>query len=174
MNDGEVVAEQADFAHAVRGKNDGFSRVSTVADEVYDIARGDDVETVGGFVEYNDVGIVDDRAYNGDFLFHARGEFANAAVCKDFHVEEGKEVIAPRVVIGAVHAVQVGKVAHHFIGCQAIVQSRVAGEKTEVFAHGLTLCYGVVSRDRYAARSGFEHGGDHTQCGGFARAIGTQ
>ena len=28
VNDGEVVAEQADFAHAVRGKNDGFSRVS--------------------------------------------------------------------------------------------------------------------------------------------------
>ena len=71
VNDGEVVAEQADFAHAVRGKNDGFSRVPAIADEVYDIARGDDVETVGGFVEYNDIGIVDDRAYNGDFLLHA-------------------------------------------------------------------------------------------------------
>ena len=63
-------------------------------------------------------------------------------------------MVAPRVVIGAVHAVQVGKVAHHFIGRQAIVQARVAGEKAEVFAHGLTLCYGVVSRDRYAAEVG--------------------
>ena len=174
VNDGEVVAEQADFSHAVRGKDDGFSRVSTIADEVYDIARGDDIETVGGFVEYNDIGIVYDRAYNGDFLFHARGEFANAAICKGFHVEEGKEVVAPRVVIGTVHAVQVGKVAHHFIGGQAIVQARVAGKKAEVFAYGLTLCYRVVFRDRYAARSGFEHGGNHAQCGGFSRAIGTQ
>ena len=174
VDDGEVVAEQADFTHAVCGKNDGFSRVSTVADEVYDIARGNDIETGGGFVKYNDIGVVYDRAHNGDFLFHARGEFANAAVCKGVHVEECKEVVAPRVVIGAVHAVQVGKVAHHFIGRQAIVQARVAGEKAEVFAHGLTLCYGVIFRDRYAARSGFEHGGDHAQCGGFARAIGTQ
>ena len=82
-------------------------------------------------------------------------------------------MVAPRFVIGTVHAVQVGKVAHHFIGRQAIVQARVAGEKAEVFAHCLTLRYGVVSRDRYAARSGVEHGGDHTQCGGFPRAIGS-
>ena len=58
VNDGEVIAEQADFTHAVCGKDDGFSRVPAIADEVYDIARGDDVETVGGFVEYNDVGVV--------------------------------------------------------------------------------------------------------------------
>ena len=118
VNDSEVVAEQADFTHAVCREDDGFSRVPTIADEVHDIARGYDVETSGGFVEYNDIGVVDDRAYNGDFLFHARGEFANAKICKCFHVEQGKKVIAPCVVIGTVQAVQVGKVAHHFIGCQ--------------------------------------------------------
>src|SRR6266478_6412004 len=81
LNDADGVAEFFDFAHDVRGENDGFAVVAAFADEGGDGAGGHDVEAVGGLVENHNWRVVDEGAGDGGFLHHAGGELiaANAA-----------------------------------------------------------------------------------------------
>src|SRR5437667_10626937 len=65
LDDADGVAELFDFGHDVRGENDGFAVVAAFVDESSDGARGHDIKTVGGLVEYHEAPALDESADDG-------------------------------------------------------------------------------------------------------------
>src|SRR6267154_3774405 len=59
LDDADSVTELFDFAHDVRGEDDGFAVVAAFVDESGDGARGHDIEAVGGLIEDHDGRVVD-------------------------------------------------------------------------------------------------------------------
>ena len=93
VDDADAVAEFFDFGHDVAGKDDGFALFAAAADELDDVAGGEDVEAESGFVEDHDGGIVNDAACDGDALFHAGGEFVAACVLEFSDAEGLNELV---------------------------------------------------------------------------------
>src|SRR5229473_6361916 len=65
MDDADGVAELFDFAHDVRGEDDGLAKVAAFADKRGDGASGHDIEAGCGLIENHDWGIVNKRASDG-------------------------------------------------------------------------------------------------------------
>src|SRR5437879_2195487 len=93
LDDANGVAELLDFAHDVRGEDDGLSIVAAFVDESGDSARGHDIEAIGGLIEDHDGRIVDEGAGDGSFLLHAGGELVAAAIAEAVHVEAIENVV---------------------------------------------------------------------------------
>ena len=71
-----------------------------------DGAGGQHVQPVRRLVENHHRRVVDERAGDGDFLFHAAGKLVAAAVAKFIHVQRGKKSVQSRAqhAVAASHA----------------------------------------------------------------------
>src|SRR5258707_189393 len=87
VNDADDVAELFDFAHDVRGEDDGLAAVAAFTDEGGDGSGGHDVEAEGGLVENHHRGVVDQGAGDGSLLLHDGGKLVAAAVAEGVHIE---------------------------------------------------------------------------------------
>src|SRR5260370_27891172 len=87
VNDADDVAELFDFAHDVRGEDDGLAAVAAFTDEGGDGASGHDVEAEGGLVEDLHRGVADQGAGDGSLLLHAGGKLVAAAVTGGGQIE---------------------------------------------------------------------------------------
>ena len=73
MDDGHAVANRLDFAEFVRGKENGFALVLQPLDDFADFHAAQGIKAAGGFVEDEQIGIVDQRLGEADALLHAFG-----------------------------------------------------------------------------------------------------
>src|SRR5262249_42149621 len=93
LNDANHVTELFDFAHDVRGKDDGLSTVAALANEIDDAAGGHDVEAECGFVKNHDGRIVNEGAGNRGLLLHASGKLVATAIAKIVHVQAFEDIV---------------------------------------------------------------------------------
>src|SRR6267143_3606445 len=93
LDNANGVAEFFDFAHDVRGENDGLAVVAAFADESGDGAGSHNIEAVGGLVENHDGWIVDEGAGDGGFLHHSGGELFATAVAETVHVQAAENAV---------------------------------------------------------------------------------
>ena len=79
-DDDEVVGDDLDLVQQVRGQQDGGAAVGVAAEQVAHPADAGRVQTVGGFVEDQDLGVAEQRVRDAQPLPHAEGVVAHAAV----------------------------------------------------------------------------------------------
>src|SRR6266851_3534070 len=147
VNDADGVAELFDFAHDVRGENDGLAVLAALADEADDGARGHDVQASGRLVKNHHGGIVDDSARDGNLLFHTGGELVAAAVAEIVHLESREKVGEAALKRGLIQAVEAAKILDHFLGREARIEGRGGGEKADVGADFFRVLDNVKARD---------------------------
>src|SRR5216683_367391 len=160
VNDADDVAELFDFAHDVRGEDDGFTAVAALADEGGDGASGHDVEDQG--------------ASDGSLLLHAGGKLVAAAVAEGVHIEAIENDVEALFERGFVETVEAAEIFDEFLGGEAGVERGGGGKKADVGAHFFGMLDDVVAADEGGAVGGFQDGGEHAQGGGFAGAVGAE
>src|SRR5437899_5953310 len=171
MNDADGVAELFDFAHNVRGKDNGFAVITAFADKSGDRASRHDVETVGGLVEDHDGRIVDEGAGNGGFLHHTCGELVAAAVAEAVHVQAIEDIVDAFFEGGLVEAVEAAKVFDKFLGGEPAIKGRGSGKEADISADFFGLLDDIVAADNGRAVGGLKNRGEHAKRGGFAGAV---
>src|SRR5713226_3409722 len=134
VNDADDVAELFDFAHDVRGEDNGFAAVAAFADEGGDGASGHDVEAEGGLVEDHHRGVVDQGAGDGSLLLHAGGKLVAAAVAEGVHIEAIEDDVEALLEGGFVEAVEAAKIFDELLGGEAGVERGGGGKKADVGA----------------------------------------
>ena len=167
------VTELFGLTHHVRGEEHGFPLGAAFADEGHDGPRGHDVQTQGGFVKDHHRGIVHQRAGDGDFLLHARGQRVAAAVA-EVNLQALEYVVDAPAKHRAAEPVQAAKVFGHFPRGQAAVEGGGSGKIADVRADLLRIAADIVAGDARGAGGGFENGGQHAQSGGLTCAVGSQ
>src|SRR5216684_2711890 len=174
VNDADDVAELFDFAHDVRGEDDGFAAVAAFADKGGDGAGGHDVEAEGGLIEDHHRRVVDQGAGNGGFLLHAGGKLVAAAVAEAVHVQAVEDFVEALFEGGFIKTVEAAEVFDELLGGEAGIKRGGGGKKADVGAHFLGMLDDVVAADEGGAVGGFQDGGEHAQGGGFAGAVGAE
>src|SRR6266851_668666 len=174
VNDADDVAELFDFAHDVRGEDDGFTAVAALADEGGDGASGHDVEAESGLVEDHHRRVMDQGASDGGFLLHAGGKLVAAAVAEGVHIEAIENDVEALFERGFVETVEAAEIFDEFLGGEAGVERGGGGKKADVGAHFFGMLDDVVAADEGGAVGGFQDGGEHAQGGGFAGAVGAE
>jgi hypothetical protein len=80
IDDDQPVAQALGFIHEMRGQDQGFAGGFELLEAFPDQVAGLRVEAGGWFVEKDDVGVVDQRAGQGQAPLHAAGEGRDAGV----------------------------------------------------------------------------------------------
>lgn len=75
-DDGDAITEHFDILEDMRRKEDGFAAITEAEDDIADIFSTDGIESAHGFVEDDEIGIVDQGLCDADALDHAFGVFA--------------------------------------------------------------------------------------------------
>ena len=73
------VAHVFDIAQEVAGEDDRLASTGQCQDEVFDFATPQRIQARGGFVEDDQIRVVDQRLSDADAALHALGEFADGA-----------------------------------------------------------------------------------------------
>src|SRR5258708_10416443 len=134
VNDADDVEELFDFAHDVRGEDDGLAAVAAFTDEGGDGSGGHDVEAEGGLVENHHRRVVDQSAGDGGFLLHAGGKLVAAAVAEGVHVEAIENDVEAIFERGFVETVEAAEIFDEFLGGEAGVERGGGGKKTPGWA----------------------------------------
>ena len=81
------------LVHVMGGDEEGDSLAGEEEEEVPEGAAGDGIDAGGGLVEEDDFGRVDDGAAEGEALFPAAGEGADAAMEVGLEAGEGEDLL---------------------------------------------------------------------------------
>ena len=93
MDDGHPVADGFHFAELVRRKENGFALVFQALDDLADFHAAERVEAAGGFVQNQQIGIVDERLCQADALLHAFGIGFNRAFAGGFEFHQLQQLV---------------------------------------------------------------------------------
>ena len=171
-DDAHAVAEALHEAEDVGGEDDGFALGFELLEEVGDGAGGDDIQAVGGFVEDDDVGVVDQRDDDADLLFHAGGEVGHLDLGELVDAETLKQGLLAGGGGGGVDAVEVAEEIVKIIGGEEVLKLQFAGEESDFAAHLFGLADNAAAIYPGIALVGADEGGQHAQGGGFAGTVG--
>jgi hypothetical protein len=171
--DGDAVADVLDVGKEVGAEEDGFALVFEGDDEVFHFAGADGVEAGGGFVEEDEVGVVDEGLGETDASGHAFGVFAEFALAGFFveadGIEEGGDAAA-EFFAGDFEesAVEV----EGFFAVEEAVEVGFFGEEADAFVDdGGT---GGFAKDGGGASGGEDEAEEEFDGGGLAGAIGAE
>jgi hypothetical protein len=107
----------------VRSRDDGGDAVGDpLVDDAPQLAARHRVDTEGGLVEQQQLGLVDQRAGEPQLLLHAARELAGQAVLEGTETGEGEEPLETRRQLAPRHVVEVGVegkvLAHRQVGVE--------------------------------------------------------
>src|SRR5579863_3881685 len=174
LDDSHDVAQLFHFAHHMRRKNHRFSPVATLPDEIDDGSRGHDVQAQGRLVENHHRRIMHQGPRNRSFLLHAGGKFVAAPVAEIVHVQPFKYFIDALFQGRGIKAIQLSEILDHLLRRQPRIQRGRSGQKSAIGAHSLRMLYDVVAAQPRRSVRRFQNRRQHTQRGGFSRAVGAQ
>ena len=97
VDDGHAVTDGFHFAQFMRGKENGFALVFQALDDFADFHAAQRVEPAGGFVQNQQVGIVDERLREADALLHAFGIGFDEAFAGLFQFHQLQQPVNPFV-----------------------------------------------------------------------------
>lgn len=170
--DRDAVAHHFEFAEEVAVDEDGFALIAEVGQDVADVAAADGVDAIGGFVEEDEVGVVDEGLGEADALHHAFGVGANFAISIGGHAD-GIEKFARAALAGfAIDAGESGKEFQSLAAGQVAGEAVVFGEVADV-AEGGFVADGVIEEGAFGA-GGADDGHHDFDESGFARAVGAE
>lgn len=153
------------------GDQNGLALVLQLLQKVGDHFGGDDVQAIGGLVKDDDVRVVDDGHHQGNLLLHAGRQVGHFYLGKLVDAEPGEEGGLPLLPHRRGHPVEVGKKIEEVIGGEAVLQLQLTGEKADAGTDLLRLLHHAEPIHQGIPAVGTDEGGEHTQCGGFARAV---
>ncbi len=110
------------------GEQDGLLLGLQVQDHLSELARADGVQPEGGFVEEEDVGVVQERARHVQALLHAARVTADVLVAASVQPDQFEQVGDALLRDVGVDPVQAGEVAQVVNARQPPVQSALAAE----------------------------------------------
>ena len=93
VHDGDAVADGFDFAEFVRGKENGFAVVLQALDDLANFHAAKRVEAAGGFIEHEQIGIVDECLREAGALLHAFGIRFDGAIRRVFQFDKFQTVL---------------------------------------------------------------------------------
>lgn len=173
FDDGDAVAEVLEFAEDVGGDEDGFAHALEFLEDGHHFDAGSGVEAAGGFVEEEELGVVDEDAGESESLLHAAAEGADEGALfvrqsDEFeHVFDGVFALFGGDFVAGAEEVEVFGDFHVFVNAKEV--GHVADEVTD----GVGVASDVVAEDFGAAFTGGEEGGKDAERGGFAGAVGS-
>ena len=170
--DDDSVAEVLDIGEEVGGTADGLAAAGEGDDEVLDLATAEWVEACGGFVEDDEVGIVDQGLSDADAALHALGELADGAgtgLTEADHLDELFGALAP---FGGVELEQGSEEVERLAGVEVAVEVGLLGEVADA---GLdTDVAGGLIEDSDGPLGWVEEAEHHLDGRGFSGAVGSE
>jgi hypothetical protein len=109
-----------------------------------------------------------------EFLFHATGQLAGRAPQKGQQVGKAKETFLAAIALGADDTEDVHEKIDIFLDRQVLVQAEALGHVSDAMLDQVFVLYGIEAFDIDGSGRRPDHGGDHSQKGGFSRSVGPQ
>ena len=142
--------------------------------EIFEEARGDYIESGEGFVEDEELGIVQQGGGDEDALLHALGVERDGRVAPGFEAEEGEEAVGFEVDEGFGHVAQAADQLEVLEAGEMGVDVGLFGDVAEGGAVGLEVVADALAVEEHLAVVGLEEAGDDFDGGGFAGAVGSE
>ena len=143
VDKGDVVAELFGRGHVVGGEYDGGPFGFEAEDFAFEDVGIDRVEAAEGFVEDEELGVVEHGDDELDLLLHAFGEFFDGAVPPAGNVETFEPLAKVLLGSGLVEAFEAGEVdgllAHTHFFVETALFGEVADMQDIVVGHGVTV-----------------------------------
>lgn len=172
FDDGDAVAEVLEFAEDVGGDEDGFAHALEFLEDGHHFDAGSGVESAGGFVEEEELGVVDEDAGEAESLLHAAAEGADEGSLfvgesdKFEHVFDGVFALFGGDFVASAEEVEVFGDFHVFVDAKEV------GHVADEVADGVGVAGDVVAEYFGTAGAGGKEGGEDAERGGFAGAVG--
>src|ERR1019366_2435348 len=169
----EEIADAFDFAEEVRGDDDGDAELSAGAfDEAEHFLAAFGVEAVGGLVEEEEFGIVDERLRELDALLHAGGVAADEAVALLVEADVTERLGGAFARGGGGEAGHAAHVGHEVGGGHIYRKAVVLGEVADELADLERVGERVHAQNFEGTGGGGEEAEEDADEGGFAGAVG--
>ena len=159
------------LVHVRRADDDGHSLKQEVGQDVPELPPRDGIDAGGGFVEQQQIGLVDQGTGQGEFLLHTAGEPIGAAVAELGQAGEVQQALGPCAPLRSVHLVQVGEEGQVLIDAEVAVQAELLRHVADAGLDGLRLGAQVVAQHLGPAGGDIEQASQQAQRGGLARAV---
>lgn len=172
VKDGDAVGDFLDLLEEMGGEDDGFSLAFEEEHEVADLAGAEGVNAGGGFVEEEEVGVVEEGLGQADALEHAFGVGAEASVSSGAEIDEIEELLDAGGEAWAGHAGEAAVVVEDFASGEEVGEIRVFREEAEAVAGGHGA--GGVAEDGGGAAGGGGKAEEEFHGGAFAGAVGAE
>lgn len=170
IDDDDAVASHLHFRQDVGGNEDGVG-LAEVADEFADLADLVGIEAIGGLVENEQLGIVDEGIRQADALAEAFGEgfdhFA-ADVAKAAGIDHVGHAAAAIIVV---EALELGAEFQVFAHPHLVIERHVFGHVADFSAGFEGLAKDIAAADAGGAGGGWQVAGEHAQGGGFPGTV---
>ena len=171
VEDGHAVAQLGEFAEDVGGDKDGFAEALELLEDLHELDAGAGIEAAGGFVEEEEIGIVDEDAGEGDALLHPAREALDEVVFAPGHIGEGEHVGDGFIPLALGEAVGCAKEVEVFKDAHLPIHGEMIGHIADLASHVVAVLHDVPPEHADAAGLRLEQGGEDFECGGLARAI---
>jgi len=164
---GKMRAHLLHLVQQVAGKDYGLTVSRDLFDELTDLGDTHGVETVGGLIEYEYGGIVQQSGGNGQPLLHTQGVRSVFVVFAfiQLHEFEYAGYILWRALLD--HSVEL----EIFLPGEIRVKNGMLEYGADLFAG---LMRGCFAKPGILTGGGIDHTHEHTQGGGFAAAVGAE
>ena len=181
FGDEPAVIDDADaFGHAfghfenVGGHDDGDALLDLFEQHLLDLPGGAGIEAGQRFVENDELGIVHERAGEGDLLQHALGEAAAALVRVRGEAEPADQFGGAGLRLARIDLPEAGDEFEILVWGQAVVDHRLVGDPGDDRLGLQRILAGVDAEHRDGAGFGLQQAGDHAEDGGLAGAVGAE
>jgi hypothetical protein len=172
LDDGDGVAEAVELAQDVAADHDADALAGDLAQDLAQLAAGERVEAVGGLVEQQQLGAVDQGAGDREALAHALAHLGDAGLGLAAEVEDLQELgdAGAGGLVGL--AVALGEELQVAGGGHAGVEGGAVAEEADALADLVAGGPGVAAVPQHAALVGALQGGEDPQGGALAGAVG--
>ncbi|OPZ23512.1 MAG: hypothetical protein BWZ02_03186 [Lentisphaerae bacterium ADurb.BinA184] len=153
-------------------QDDRLAAAGEEADDVLDLTAADGVEARGGFIEDDQLGVVDKGLGEADATGHALGELADGAVAGGAEADHFEELPGAFGAFVGMDAEEGAEEIKRLGGGQVAVEVGFLGKVADA-AFGLDVAGGLAKDDELAAR-GVEQAEEELDGGGFAGAVGAE
>ncbi len=133
VQDGDAVAHVLDVGKQVGREQHGFAAVGQGADEIFDLATPDGVESGSWFVEDDQIRIVHQRLGEADAASHALGKLAHPAASGMAQTDHVEQLLDPLPPIDAVEIEQRAIELERLLGVEVRVEIRFLGDVPDPF-----------------------------------------
>ncbi len=172
VQNGDSVADILHVGQQVAAHQHGFALVAEVHDHVLHLPRADRVQTGGGFVQEDQLGVVDQRLGEPDTADHSLGVFLQLPPLGPIQPDHLNQLARSLTANRARHVKQPTVEIERLLGVKEAVEVGFLGQVSEplVFGH----VGGVAAEDQCLSAGGEQEPQQQLDGGCFSRPVGAQ